>query len=483
MNQMNDSRDDGRFEIRVSADRIEVYADIHPAKGQGKQVGSRDVIAELKMMGITTGIKTEKIEEYVTAVGKTNTIINNVLIAEGIKPVNGADAEAEFFFSTEQTFEDFKVLPDGRVDYRGKANIQNVHKGDMLARVGQPQEGKDGFDVYGTLLKCRNGTADVLCLGENVSVSADGRTFYAEEEGMLCLNGNIINVLKCYIVDGDVGFNVGNIEFNGNVVVKGGVHSGFEIKATGDITVFKDIESAIIISGRDIKVYGGIIGDSNSIINCGRDLYVHHLQNAVIEAQGDVHINSSSIHSSICCNGKVLAKIDKGTIVGGTVNTLEGVDAKTVGSSGGTKTRIIAGNDFLVQKTIEEIDKVIDFYRTSIKKIENVLRPLLASIKKGTIVSKEKKRAVVLIIDKRRKMKKQLAVMEKKRLALEKQLVVDIHPTVRVCGIIYPDVIVKIKNAVKNFGETSQHVTLYFNAKEDCISLKPYVEMGQKSFG
>jgi uncharacterized protein len=467
---------DACLEIKISNDKMTATGNFFPEMGGGKSLYVEDVKNALHNQGVIFGINEKTINEALEEMQKCRRSFEKIVVAEGKKPVDGKAAEPEFLFSTEQTCDNFKILSDGRIDYRKQANIKIVRKGDILAKIGESQKGMDGFDVMGTTIKCIEADKITLCAGDNVSVSLDNKTFIAETDGQVSLNGTVLNVFQNYIVEGDVDFGTGNIDFDGNVTIKGSIRPGFEVKASGDITVLKSVESAIVIAGRDIRVFDGIIGGHNSMISCGRDLYVHHLQNATVEVQGNIVISNSSVQSSLFCNKQVFAKIEKGILVGGVINALDGVEAKTLGSESCTKTKIIAGNDFLVQKTIEEIQKAMDFYTVNIMKIDNVLRPLIVALRKGKELKKERNEKLTPVLEKRRKLKNRLTVMESKRSGLEKQLRIGNNPSVRVRDTVFPDVIVKIKDATIQFREPRKNVTIKYSVQEKELKITPFQE-------
>ena len=53
-----------------------------------------------------------------------------------------------------------------------------------------------------------------------------------------------LNVFPVYEVNGDVDYNIGNIDFVGTVVIRGNILTGFRVKASGDIRVTGGIEGA-----------------------------------------------------------------------------------------------------------------------------------------------------------------------------------------------------------------------------------------------
>jgi hypothetical protein len=326
----------------------------------------------------------------------------------------------------------------------------------------------------GNALKAKDAEARKLFPGENVSCFKDSSELIAETDGQVSLNGNVVSVFEHYYVNGDVDYSIGNIDFNGNVTIKGMVLTGFEVKATGDIIVMKGVESAEVRAGRDVKISGGIIGGGDHIVCCGRNLYVNHLQNAHVEAQGDVHIANSCVQSLIYCNGKVVLRNLKGAIVGGMVNALCGVEARTIGTGFGTKTEIAVGKDFLIQKTVEELNTAVDFQCNNLQKIDKVLMPLLEMVKKGIALDVEKKDKLKLIIEKRSQIQKSISIMENKRAELEKQVPENVVAMVKIQGTIFADVTVRIKEHFKQISDPVEHVTIFYNRKHEAIEIGPY---------
>lgn len=466
---------DGYFLIKTSPDNMRAAIDLYPARGDGKFVTFEEVLNELERKGITRGVKQTSIKEYVEQVQNTKTEVLDMVIAEGKEPVNGQDAQIEYLFPNADTAFNFRILPNGRVDYRRKAEIPVIKKGGVLVRIGLPSKGQDGFDISGKVLKATDGRVPILFPGENVTVSKDEREFIAECDGQISLNGKVLSVYRHYLVDGDVDFERGNIEFDGNITIKGSVLEGATVKASGSVIIMKNIESANVYAGCDVKVVGGIFNrNRDSIVVCGRNLEVYHLQNAKLEVQGDIHVGSSCIHSTVYCNGKMYVQNQKGVIVGGVINVLDGVDAKNIGTEMGVKTEIIAGNDYLVQKTISEFRKTLDIYKDNLEKIDRVLLPLMRLIKNKLAMSLEKKNRLAIVLEKRKKILKNKEMMEWKLQDIEGRITADIKATIKVREVLSPDVVIRIKDRSKKIHTPCHNVTVYYDKGKKELETGPY---------
>ena len=295
---------------QISDDSMAVYVDLIQATGNGAKLTEEMILNELQLSGVKAGIKMEAIRDSLERI-KTSKSEKNILVAQGMPAKDGRDAPVQFLFDPEPVVEEFRVLPDGRVDYRKQANIRMTKKGEILAVVGKAEPGIDGYNVLGKMIKAINGESNVLCAGQNVVVTDDGK-FKAVCDGQISLNGKVLSVFLHYMVEGDVDYGCGNISFNGNVTIKGSVLPGFEVKAEGDIVVMKNVDRATLKAGRDIKINSGIIGSKDTVVTCGRNLSAQYLQNAIVEAQGDVTIGNSVMRSVIFSAGNVVVNGIKG---------------------------------------------------------------------------------------------------------------------------------------------------------------------------
>lgn len=398
--------------ISISETRLEARADFSAAKGQGKPLTLSGVYDQLDIAGIVKGINRKLIDEMVTQVNNDGKTASGVVIAEGKLPVHGKSAR--LIFTREDQPDDeplYKILPDGRIDYRKQAAINMVDTGFHIATLTDPEPGTDGYSVTGEILKAQEGAVDIVFEGENVRRDKSGKKFYAECSGMLSFFDKVLSVFPIYKVDGNVDLKSGNITFNGSVIVTGNVRNGFEVKTTGDIIVMGSVEGATLVAGRDITVNGAIVGYGSSPVKAGRNILARHVQNASLEAQGDISIDRSVMHSTILTSGKLIITDREGSIVGGKINAMRGLEAMSVGSTLGTHTEVIIGNDYLLQRKKSDILAMCSFYRENLAKIDMILRPLMDLVKKGIPLGSEKKRRLSSIVDKRKQIDMQIKLM------------------------------------------------------------------------
>ncbi|HSQ41846.1 MAG TPA: FapA family protein [Fibrobacteraceae bacterium] len=429
----------GEMVLQPITNPMKAFCDLLPPAGQGSALVLRDAQLQLQTAKIIFGVRIGELEQALTRCASTRQPVRDLCVARGLLPLDGSDAKIDVFFSLESGAEEFTVLPDGRVDYHRKVKIPSAHAGDMLARISLPSVGQSGMDVFGNFVDARPGNPKPLCPGEGVRASPDGREFFATRDGQICYNQDILSVMPVFQLIGDVDQHSGNIEFNGNVTITGSITSGFSVKATGDISVRGNVESANVEAGRDLIVRGGIVGAGMNPIRVGRNLVVHHLQNAWVEAEGDVFVNHSCLHSRVDTSGLFQCFQDKGALIGGSVTSMKGATVHSVGSNVGTQTKLVVGQDFLVRKKLEESQKALSFVHANLQKLENYLTPMLAKLGPNlAALDPEQKVRLKRIVDHRNELANQQTLLNTRILRLERSSNMLSGVKVVVTGTLYP---------------------------------------------
>ena len=129
------------------------------------------------------------------------------------------------------------------------------------------------------------------------------------------INGKI-NVYAIYEVLGDVDNSTVNIDFIGNVIIKGNVLTGFKVKAGGYIEVRGVVEGAKLVAQGDVVLKKGIQGMGKGIIETQGNVIARFIENSTVTAKGNI-TTETILHSAINCGGKVEVGGRKGLIAGG----------------------------------------------------------------------------------------------------------------------------------------------------------------------
>jgi uncharacterized protein (DUF342 family) len=267
-----------------------------------------------------------------------------LLIAEGTAPVEGENGYIKTLFDLDNSEIKPLELEDGKVDFKEVKTIHNIRKGQLIAQRVLATEGLQGRAVTGEVLFPKAGKDVKFKIGKNVVMDQDQLNLYAAIDGMVTkTERDKLNVFPIFEVTGDVDFNIGNIDFVGNVVIRGNVLSGFKIKAAGDIRVSGGIEGAELEAAGSIEISAGILGHNKGTVRAGKNVKCSFIQDATVEAGEAVIVSQSIMHSNIRAGKTVTCKGTKGLIVGGIVQAGDRVVVRTVGNSMSTNTTIEVG--------------------------------------------------------------------------------------------------------------------------------------------
>lgn len=134
-----------------------------------------------------------------------------------------------------------------------------VMKGTKLAeKKGEAVEGIPGVDVKGAEIKVQKVKDEELKAAEGAFL--DGNAVYAERDGRPYLKKGEIGVVPLLTVVGDLDKDTEDIDFDGDVVVKGNVQDHMVIRATGNISIIGSVYHSELYAEQNIEVQGKVIG-------------------------------------------------------------------------------------------------------------------------------------------------------------------------------------------------------------------------------
>lgn len=442
-NIINDSVNEV-INVEMSKDKMLGVIWFNAPKNGGQTLSYEKMMDILKGHGIVAGINEKDLQEL----SKEKKYEYKYIIAKGKPAVNGEAAKINLQFDAE-ALKNFKPTTneDGTVDFKNLNIVHNVKKGEILATKVLPTMGEDGYNVAGQPLKAKKGKDIRMPKGKNTVLSEDGLTLMAAQEGKLEYDGYNVSVSNVYLISGDVDSGTGNIEFVGDIVVGGSVHSGFKIKAQGSVEVRGPVDSATIIAGKDIILSYGVQGTETSKLIAGGNIIAKFIQNTNVEAEGDI-VTEAIMHSNVTAGGAIKVENGKGTIVGGSVAATNLVMARSIGSPMGTVTSIQIGVAPSVYAEHKQLIDEIKKQEENIKHIDQSMAFIRSKFIGGNIPP-DKEEMLRKLSATRQPLYAQLQQDRTKFTKLSKKLNEANDGLIRVSGNVYPGVKIVFGSLIK----------------------------------
>jgi uncharacterized protein len=352
--------------IKISPDEYTAYISIQPEENSPLTLIELGPV--LKERGVISGIKRDVIP-IILEQNKNGLVVDNVLIAEGTLPDEGRAPEIDYKF-------EFSSKPQmdekGRIDYREISQILSVKKGVLLAIKKKMVQSVDGLTVTGKKTPTPKHTNIPLRLGKNIINEDKGDTIhiFAEESGVLKFENNSIAVFATLDIAQDVDFNVGNVNFKGNIKIGRDVLPDFVVKAEGNISIFGSAIACKLNATDDIEVRAGIVGKNKGEVICGADLTATFVENVKMKVQNDVTVKNGIIGSDVFCDGILKVEMPRSRIVGSTIRAAKSILAFNIGSRFDTSTCLITGIDPEKEQEYIKIKTYLDGKLNEAKEIE-----------------------------------------------------------------------------------------------------------------
>ncbi len=332
------------FSIDFSQDMLNAY--IRLEKVAPKEVTTYMVEQFLHKKGVIFGIADDQvIREWIQGTAKDG---ERLLVATGNPPVPSTDGEIHIYFPT-----NFKragrINPDGSIDFRERGEIPHVEEDILLASKILPVPGKPGLDVMGMEIPVDDPADPAFSAGSGTRFNEDKTKIFSSTQGEPHLDVmGVISVNKEFQIKGDVGFETGNIDFDGNVIVPGIVKEGFKVKCVS-LTAKEICGAQIDISG-DLNVSMGII--DAQLVNVKGNIHAKYVRNSTINAFGNLTVEKEIIDSTIYLSGA--CDNERGTILNSTLSAKLGIKAGTVGNeSAGVSSLTVGMDEHLLRVTGE----------------------------------------------------------------------------------------------------------------------------------
>lgn len=271
------------------------------------------------------------------------------------------------FFDPEFNHQKLKPheLADGSVDHYNLGYVQNVAQGQVLAQwVDSPEEA--GGNGNQQAFEDKKFPA-----GKNTRVDPENSDrLLAATPGYVFYHEGLINVKRTLNVRRDVDFHTGNIKFLGNVIVHGGVRSGFQVQGL-NIMVKDTVEAALIRADESIVAEAGIKGGGKGVVKASGNLRAAYAENAMLLAGGRTLIDVACMHCEVFSGDQLAVK---GRLAGGVaVSSRLIYVGEQLGGALGTETSLILGYDAMLLNKSQLVEARIKVCKDRLKEYEVLL--------------------------------------------------------------------------------------------------------------
>ncbi len=417
---------------------------VHEPEFGGRPVTYQQVCDELALKGVRYNVDFEAIR----AIFDNKTFGKSILAAKGDLAVDGINGSVIYHFDRTDA-QVFKEDEFGNVDLHDLGLIRNIDEGTVIAEIIPETQGTPGRDVRGITVVQTPGKPPVYTVGPGVKLSDDGLVLSAAISGNLRWLKTYFVVEKDVTISGDVDVSVGNIDFIGDVTIKGNVEEGYEIKSGGNVNVYGSVTSAKIEAAGNISVRMGVVGSELK----GHDISASFFENSSMNASG-LLTAQNFIACQATCNGKLTASGGKAAIIGGKYTSLSDIEANIIGSETYTRTLLVLGNTAILAEERLELVKKISEFENQLDQLEKICTALQKQ-KKVAPLTEDREEMLVTSIRAKYVHQRELKAMKQRIIDIDKEIDISNDLKVVVRRALYPGVSIRINSLQHNVSATN----------------------------
>jgi len=454
---------DERIVIEFADNDLNAYVTLHLEESELSENKSeiiKEIMQKLRDKGVIFGIKKDVLINGLR-------VKEPILIARGIPPIHGQDSVITMYELKEPKPE---IREDGKADYYELNLINKVKEGDWLGERTDPTEGKSGRSVKGETIHQVKGKRLPLLYDPNTvrEVYDNGITkLYSKMNGAVHYDGDRISVSNHLEITDNIDFNIGNIDFDGFLTIKGSIADNFSVSAKDDIEILGEFGigsvKEVVSRGGNILVKGGIAGKNKAVIRSNKDIYTKFISDATVICSGIVYVGYYILGSDIKAK-QVIVESSKGKIIGGTIEAEQKVEAAYIGNETEKRTQIkVTG--FNRKKMKDELDKLQDSLlkaRVDLSKAKQLYAVFSSYIENGSGQYKEYEAAR----DKYFSVKDEVRRLENEIRLIQKYFKVKGEGEVNILKRAYPNTMIQIKNQIKEIRKETIASCFYIQDNE-----------------
>ena len=273
------------------------------------------------------------------------------VIARATPPVHGIDGTVDWYVDKET-----EDTEDKQVSHYERSAFTIVTAEQIIGKKVPAKHGTDGRDVTGKTIPAKEPLQCYFEFDDSILVDSQGQLI-AQSSGVLMREGRSCTIEPKLIIDDNVDFSTGNIDFSGDVEINRDIRDRFVVKAEGDITVKGFVEDATIIAGKTINIERGYAGRERAEASAGYDLISKYLDNVDAEIGRNLSIQKEIIGSRLLVHGQVASPTT--SLIGGELTVTREVQLTNLGSDGNIKTVVHLGAVPKLEPLLKELQDMI----------------------------------------------------------------------------------------------------------------------------
>lgn len=355
-------------QVYLSKNGMAAWAVLFPPIGGGPELELEEFGKVMLKSRVTAGIDSSAMAEVIAR----KRYFTLCLIARGTPVQEGTDGYVTERYPRQRP-QGVQTDGEGRVDYRAQRYVQVIEKGEVICDIFPPCPGTGGLRVDGVAVNPRGVKPAKVPKGSNTDASPDGACLVAAMSGHLEFSGSVFQVKPNLDIDGDVDYSTGNIDFRGDVHVRGDVRENFTIRATGTVTIDGLVEGATVEAGRDIIIANGVLGDNKALLKSRGSVRAKYLENCVVYSGGCTYAECI-MASRIFSDNRIVVTSGRGTVIGGGLTAAVGIQAAIIGAKSGRETEITLGVLPYVQEELQNIEIDLGAIHKELEELERQLR-------------------------------------------------------------------------------------------------------------
>lgn len=330
---------DAQSVIYVSKDRLHAWIMVIPPLNGGSEISEDKINSLLQENSVITGIDSK----LVSAICQKKKYLQIFEIARGVEVVHGKDGYVVDKFTRDNNI---NILEDehGNLNYKELNNVKSVHVNDVICDIFYPVEGIDGKRIDGKIVAARQGKKPKIPQGKNTELTEDKSQLIALKDGELIFKDGAFLINELLTIENDVDNASGNINFAGDVLIKGDVREGFSVKAEGTITIMGTAEGADIVSASNVIIKHGMTGGGKGVIRASGNVKCIFLENCHVYAKGNIDVDQV-MYSELSSGNSINVSGKKGSVTGGKLIAGKSIKANVIGAANNAclKTDIVLG--------------------------------------------------------------------------------------------------------------------------------------------